>query len=88
MKRAHRLAVAFAVIAVVCLANPLYASAIPTGGGLPYPALGGDAAAFAPDLRYLVRLGLSAVGAFALVGAIASLFAGADALDSDARERR
>ncbi|WP_435100905.1 hypothetical protein [Halarchaeum sp. P4] len=85
MNRAYALALALGVLAVVCLANPLYVAAIPEANVLGHTPRGGDAAAFAPDLRYLARLGLSAVGVFALVGALASLFAVGVAVSAEER---
>ncbi|GGL29580.1 hypothetical protein GCM10009037_11570 [Halarchaeum grantii] len=76
MKRAHLLAIALLVVAVACLANPLYVAALPEANVLGHAPRGGGAAAFAPDLRYLARLALSTLGVFALVGALASAFAG------------
>ena len=77
MHRAHALAGALFVVAAACLANPLYVAAIPEANVLGHAPLAGDAAAFAPDLRYLARLVLSTCGVLALVFALASLFAGA-----------
>ncbi|GGM58955.1 membrane protein implicated in regulation of membrane protease activity [Halarchaeum rubridurum] len=76
MHRAHWLAAGLLVLAAACLANPLYVAAVPEANVLGHASLSGDAAAFAPDLRYLARLALSACGVLALVFALASLFAG------------
>ncbi|GAA0294881.1 hypothetical protein [Halarchaeum salinum] len=76
MHRAHALAGALFVVAAACLANPLYVAAIPEANVLGHTSMAGDAAAFAPDLRYLARLALSACGVLALVFALAALFAG------------
>jgi len=76
VNRASRLALVLCVVAVACLANPLYVHALPETVALPHPAASGPAAArYAPDLRYLASLALSAVGVFALVGALATAFA-------------
>ena len=76
MHRAYRLAVGLAVVAVVCLANPLYVHAIPETTVLAHGPAGGPAASrYAPDLRYLASLALSTVGVIAFVGALVSLFA-------------
>ncbi|GAD52178.1 hypothetical protein MBEHAL_0938 [Halarchaeum acidiphilum MH1-52-1] len=76
MHRSYALAGALFVVAVACLANPLYVVAVPEANVLGHTPMGGDAAAFAPDLRYLVSLVLSGTGVLAFVFALASLFAG------------
>jgi len=76
VNRAHTLAAVLLLVAVAALATPLYVPAIPESNVLGHDPMAGAATAFAPDLRYLASLALTALGVFALVGALAALFAG------------
>ncbi|MFB6077897.1 MAG: hypothetical protein ABEJ80_02820 [Halarchaeum sp.] len=76
MNRAHVLAAVLLLVAVASLANPLYVPLLPEANVLGHDPMDGAATAFAPDLRYLASLALTAVGVFALVGALAALFSG------------